>query len=176
MSEGFQHDDGGRAAAGFKGSAGDCVVRAVAIASGRSYAEIYRALADGNGSERSIEGRVMGRTARDGIHVRRQWFKDYMRSLGFVWTPTMGIGTGCKVHLCASELPSGRLVVSVSKHYTAMIDGVVHDTHDPRERGTTIYSPNTPKDRMPKSVYWLQNGNGWAYSPQRCVYGYWSLA
>ena len=43
----------------------------------------------------------------------------------------MAIGSGCKVHLADSELPFGRLVVSVSKHYTAVIDGVVHDTHDP---------------------------------------------
>ena len=39
----FARDDGGRAAAGFKGSAGDCVARSVAIASGRPYAEVYGA-------------------------------------------------------------------------------------------------------------------------------------
>jgi hypothetical protein len=50
---------------------------------------------------------------------------------GFVWTPTMGIGTGCTVHLRAGELPLGRLVVSISRHYTAVIDGVVWDTIDP---------------------------------------------
>jgi len=32
--------------------------------------------------------------------------------------------------LRADELPSGRLVVSVSKHLTAVVDGVIHDTHD----------------------------------------------
>jgi hypothetical protein len=43
----------------------------------------------------------------------------------------MQIGSGCTVHLRADELPSGRLVVSVSKHLTAVIDGVIHDAHDP---------------------------------------------
>jgi len=48
----------------------------------------------------------------------------------------MGIGTGCKVHLKASELPSGAIIVSVSKHLTTVIDGVIHDTFDP-SRGET---------------------------------------
>src|ERR1700730_2873392 len=47
------------------------------------------------------------------------------------------------VGLRAKELPPGRLVVSVSKHLTAVIDGVIHDTHDPSRHG------------------------------KRCVYGYW---
>ncbi len=40
----FIYDDGGRVAAGFKGSTGDCCVRAVAIATGRPYQEIYDAI------------------------------------------------------------------------------------------------------------------------------------
>ena len=48
----FIRDDGGRAAAGYKGEAGDCVTRAVAIASGRPYREVYAALASIEGSRR----------------------------------------------------------------------------------------------------------------------------
>ena len=47
----------------------------------------------------------------------------------------MGIGTGCTVHLRPGELPLGRLVVSISRHYTAVIDGTVWDTHDPCQNG-----------------------------------------
>jgi hypothetical protein len=47
----------------------------------------------------------MGRTAGDGIYTNSALFKRYMASLGFVWVPTMGIGTGCKVHLRSGELP-----------------------------------------------------------------------
>lgn len=169
----FIENDGGRAEAGFKGKAGDCVTRAVAIVSGKPYAEVYSALADGMGSQRKA---TKGRSARNGVSTRRKWFKDYMASIGFTWTPTMHIGSGCKVHLRADELPSGRLVVAVSRHYTAVIDGVIHDTFDPSKRGTTIYSPNTPRDQLPKGAYWLENGNGWAYKPERCVYGYWAKA
>lgn len=143
----FIQDDGGRSAAGFKGSAGDCVTRAVAIASDKLYMEVYKSLADGSGSERlSKHNKKHGqRSARNGIFTGRKWFKDYMQSIGFVWVPTMQIGQGCTTHLRAEELPMGRLVVSVSRHMVAVIDGVIHDNYDPSRDGT------------------------------RCVYGYWRL-
>lgn len=145
----FFHNDGGRDAAGFKGKAGDCVARSIAIAANLPYAEVYAALAEGTGTQRASRhtgGEKRPASANDGINTTRKWFKDYMASLGFEWTPTMAIGQGCKVHLAPGELPRGRLVVGVSKHYTAVIDGVVHDNHDPSREGT------------------------------RCVYGYWKLA
>jgi len=130
--------DGGRKAAGFKGAArGDCVARALAIASGRPYREVYDRLAAGTGTQRATK-RTGKRpaSASEGINVKRKWFRDYMAELGFIWTPTMGIGTGCTVHLRANELPSGRLVVSVSKHVCAVIDGVIHDVYNPDRGGT----------------------------------------
>ena len=141
----FIEDDGGRIAAGFKGEAGDCVTRAIAIASGLPYTQVYDALAAGTLTQRRSkhDKAARKRTARDGIHTTRKWFKDYMTEIGFTWTPTMSIGSGCKVHLRSDELPQGRLVVAVSKHYTAVIDGVCRDTYDPSRGGT------------------------------RCVYGYW---
>lgn len=168
--------DGGRAAAGFKGDTGDCVTRAVAIATQQPYADVYRALSEGCSTQRLTKGRSRKASARNGVMTQRKWFKDYMTTLGWKWTPTMGIGTGCKVHLVADELPAGRIICAVSKHYVAVIDGVIHDTHNPSERGTTIYPKSTPQEELPKGAYWLENGNGWAYSPDRCVYGYWKRA
>ena len=40
----FIVNDGGRAEAGYKGGAGDCVCRSIAIATGRPYQEVYDAL------------------------------------------------------------------------------------------------------------------------------------
>ena len=37
----LQINDGGRSAAGYKGKAGDCVVRSIAIVSGLPYQKIY---------------------------------------------------------------------------------------------------------------------------------------
>src|SRR5688572_14619762 len=104
-------DDGGRAAAGFTGTAGDCVARAIAIATAQPYAEVYRALADGTAVERRTKrGKTSGqRTAARGIHTSRKWFKAYLHAHGWRFVPTMGIGTGCRVHLRDGELPMGRL-------------------------------------------------------------------
>jgi len=176
MTASYVFNDGGRSAAGFKGSAGDCVARSIAIAGGLPYADVYKRLADETGAQRVTKGRkAKGATARRGINTKRKWFKDYMASIGAVWTPTMEIGVGCKVHLNAKELPAGRLVVSVSKHYTAVIDGVIHDAFDPRDRGETIYPNGYPKDQIPKGARPLSSGGGWVYAPERCVYGYWQF-
>ena len=140
----FHFNDGGRIAAGYKGSAGDCVVRSVAIATGLPYQEIYDLVNKLSARERTGKRKRGTSNARTGVHKSAiRWLTE---SLGWKWTPTMQIGSGCTVHLRADELPSGRLIVSVSKHLTAVIDGVIHDTHDCSRRGT------------------------------RCVYGYWQEA
>src|SRR5262245_17122851 len=92
------YDDGGRAAAGYKGECGDCVARAVAIATGQPYEQVYQALADVNASTRQTRRRsksVGTKSARNGICTKAQPFKVYMANLGWVWTPTMAIGSGC---------------------------------------------------------------------------------
>lgn len=133
----FVFDDGGRQAAGYQGQTGDCVCRAICIATGQQYKHVYDMLAAGNQAQRIGKNGCGGvRSARNGISTTRKWFKQYMQSLGFVWVPTMRIGQGCTVHLNPSELPSGRLVVAVSKHMCAVIDGVLHDTHDCSRGGT----------------------------------------
>jgi len=144
----FKINDGGRAAAGYKGLTGDCVCRAICNASGLPYQQVYVALANGNATQkkgktkRSKDG---VKTAARGINTKRKWFKDFMQSLGFTWTPTMLIGSGCKVHLRDGELPMGNLVVTVSGHYTCVIDNILIDTYDCSRGGN------------------------------RCVYGYWKL-
>jgi hypothetical protein len=59
-----------------------------------------------------------------------------LEGLGWVSTPTMAIGSDCTVHLRDGELPGGRLIVSVSKHMVAVVDGVIHDASDPSRDGT----------------------------------------
>jgi len=171
----FERDDGGRAAAGFKGTTGDCVVRAVAIASGKPYGEVYKALARGMGEQRQTRGIRSRATARRGVSVRRKWFKDYMRALGFEWTATMHIGSGCKVHLHDGELPAGHLVVSVSKHYVAVVDGVIRDLSDPRRDG--VRTERFPGwETAPLKPGQTRNVNGVHTVERRCVYGYWRKA
>jgi hypothetical protein len=138
-------NDGGRAAAGFKGTAGDCVCRALAIATQRPYGEVHEELfteigwSPGSRGRRDEDGLICPRADNE-----RELLRQYLTNRGWLWTPTMRIGSGCKVHLRAGELPSGRLIVSVSRHLTAVIDGVIHDTYDCSRGGA------------------------------RCVYGYWT--
>ncbi len=134
---------GGRVAAGYRGTAGDCAVRAAAIVTGLPYQEMYDAINEAAKRERPRGGKNRS-SARNGVWPRT--LGAVIAQHGFVWTPTMHIGSGTTVHLRADELPAGRIVARVSKHFTAVIDGVIHDTHDPSRDGT------------------------------RAVYGYWSMA
>ena len=131
-------DDGGRAAAGYKGKAGDCVVRSIAIVTKLPYKKVYNDLK--TKLARSLK--QQNDTPRTGTH--RVVLKEYLKTLGWNWTPTMFIGQGCKVHLKKNELPNGTLIVSCSKHITVVKDGVLYDTYDCTRKGT------------------------------RCVYGYWT--
>jgi hypothetical protein len=143
----FKFNDGGRANF-YKGTGGDCVCRSIAIVTGLPYNEVYERLANANAKQRKgkREGQKSGvKTALNGINTKRKWFQDYMQELGFEWIPTMLVGQGCKVHLRADELPKGKLIVNVSKHFTAVIDGVINDTYDCSRGGS------------------------------RCVYGYYKL-
>jgi hypothetical protein len=124
----FQFNDGGRAAAGYKGKAGDCVCRAIAIVTGLPYQQVYGTLNAAAKVERSGKRRRGKSSARNGVH--KATYRRLLESEGFKFVPTMGIGTGCRVHLREDELPMGRLIVAVSRHLVAVIDGVIHDTHD----------------------------------------------
>ena len=122
--------DGGRAAAGYKGATSDCACRAIAIAAGLDYQDVYdRIVAEGK-RERTSK-RKSGRShPRTGVYSASM-HRLITRDLGGTWTPTMTIGSGTTVHVRADELPpTGRHVLRVSKHYAAWVDGVLYDTHD----------------------------------------------
>jgi hypothetical protein len=128
-------DDGGRQAAGFVGETGNCVTRAITIATELPYKQVYddlfaltRAYADEHGDRVSDYIAFNGASPRGGVF--RKVFEPYLLRSGWTWTPTMRIGSGCQMHRRPDELPSGRLVVSLSRHLVAVIDGVVHDIHD----------------------------------------------
>ena len=124
----FVFHDGGRVAAGYRGATGDCFTRSIAIATGKPYQEIYIALNRLAETERVGKRKKRRSSSRTGVF--RRTYQHYLESLGWRWTSTMSIGSGCRVHLRASELPPGSLVVKVSRHLTAMIDGVLYDTHN----------------------------------------------
>ena len=140
------YNDGGRSKY-FKAieGVGDCVCRAIAIATETDYLDVYNLINEYAKSERKGKRMTGNSSARNGVY--KKTIKKIMEEhFGWKWTPTMLIGQGCKVHLREGELPMGRLVVSVSGHEVAVIDGVINDRYDCSRDGT------------------------------RCVYGYWSKA
>ena len=124
----YIYNDGGRAEAGFKGTTGDCGVRAIAIALEKPYKEVYDQVNKICKNEKPSKTRRGKSSARTGIHGHT--FKKILEFYGWKWIPTMFIGSGCRVHLKKDELPSGRIICKASRHYVAIIDGVINDTYD----------------------------------------------
>jgi hypothetical protein len=136
----FTYNDGGRKEAGYKGKAGDCVTRSIAIVTGLPYKKVYNDLRLANidymNKRRTKVARKLqksGTSVRDGAY--NDVYRPYLKSLGYEFVPTMSIGSGCRVHLRTEELPKGRIIARLSRHLCAVIDGVVHDTYDPSRKG-----------------------------------------
>lgn len=129
----YQFNDGGRKAADYKGMTGDCVIRAIAIALELPYQEVYDALYARVATELPLTGPAKN-NARRGF--KKFIYHPWLLVRGWEWVPTMAIGSGCKVHLRADELPSGRIIARCSKHLVAVIDGTIHDNHDSSRNGT----------------------------------------
>lgn len=133
-------DDGGRGRAGFGGAAGDCVARAIAIATQKDYREVHDALivrsVESAKHDNSAHGKRIRRrggvTAFDADHgCSKTAYGPYLESLGWRHVST----EDQKLRLRADELPPGRLVVEISRHLVAVIDGVIHDTFDSGRAG-----------------------------------------
>ena len=114
--------DGGRAGAGFVGSTGDCVVRAITIATGKEYREVYDAI-----------HAASGKSPRQGASILH--YEKFLTDLGFECVkceyPTqlrfMGELSGNVVMLF---LPDGN--ARKRGHLCTMIDGTIYDTWDPQ--------------------------------------------
>jgi hypothetical protein len=122
----FIWDDGGRSDSGYVGLAGDCVTRAIAIATGTSYRDVYRAL-----------GEISDMTPRNGVATSVA--ADYLESLG--WTRH----SGRRMPFAVSELPIGAVIVHLndaqryrSGHFCSVIDHVVYDTWNPAADETFV--------------------------------------
>ena len=115
----FVYNDGGRSNYYKAKNVGDCVCRAIAIATNTDYKVIYNLLKDYN----------HGETPRNGVY--KEVYKKLLADLGWSWVPCCGRGVKkSNVHLCPTELPDGVVLCRVSGHLTCVIDGVINDTYD----------------------------------------------
>lgn len=135
----FVKSDAGRSNY-FKGEkAGDCVVRAIAHATGKDYKEIYDdifSLAKNWGKSKTKKNLKIRENASPRNGVNKVVLKYYIEDvLKFTWVSCSGIGKGITVHLKRSELPKGNIILKVSKHLTCVKDGVLFDTYDCSRNG-----------------------------------------
>jgi hypothetical protein len=148
------YDDGGRRAAGFKGRAGDCVVRALAIATRTDYRKVYDychnrmkhtesqsaltpdLLARMTEEQRSRRKRQKSYHASPRTGVPETVYGPWLKDRGFKYQKIRGSKT-------LRELPlPGRICVARvkrsksgrSSHLVAIVDGVAYDTWNPIDR------------------------------------------
>jgi hypothetical protein len=144
-------DDGGRSKSGIPRAdqeVGDCVARAIAIATQRPYREVHDALVVRSVEHAHVDNSAYGKWVRRRGGVRAfdadhgcsdGAYGPYLESLGWKFTSTKDQ----RIRLRADELPPGRLIAKVHRHLVAVIDGVIRDTHDSGGAG-----------RRPMTGYW----------------------
>ena len=115
----FKYNDGGRAAAGFKGTAGDCGARAMAIALGLDYKAVYQELAQAN------KDMGFAKSARNGI--MKNVYDMVLRRHGLVWHQAPKFD-GRKAR--CSDMPAGIVIARQARHFVAVIDGQPNDIWD----------------------------------------------
>lgn len=128
------YTDGGRAEAGYKDyRRGDCGCRAAAIALNKAYKEIYKDMY----SWFKVE--IEGKMCKGPSHPRRGIFlsdmKDYMDSHNWIYVALPRTGRVCGVMINDPDLPMGRIILHVHRHFIAMIDHVVYDSFDSTKSG-----------------------------------------
>lgn len=112
----YLFNDGGRAAAGYKGLTGDCACRAIAIITEKEYKQVYKDLF-------ALLKIIGEKSPRHGC-------RDLVCRIYLWWNGFKYVSCKSVVYFRSDELPPGRLIVRMHKHMAAVIDGVLHDTHD----------------------------------------------
>ncbi|MBV9344668.1 MAG: hypothetical protein JOZ03_06720 [Gammaproteobacteria bacterium] len=118
-------------------------MRAIAIATGRSYREIYAELAAVAAAETS---RGTRRRNHPRTWLRQSTVRRFLEAHGWTFVTTTTPGGRPRLRLRAVELPAGRILVALSRHLCAVVDGVLHDTYDCSRAGTRrVYGYFTPQ-------------------------------
>lgn len=153
----FNYNDGGRSKYFKADKVGDCVTRAIAIATGRDYKEVYDRLNEMAKSESTKKHRGHKRSqSRNGVF--KETWKRYLKEIGWVHHKTCELGSSkSKLRFVDGALPNGTLIVQLSKHLTCLIDGVINDTYD-----------------CSKKEYYDWYSGDLMTNDERCVYGYWT--
>ena len=139
MGLNFIYSDGGRSNY-FKGEAGDCVVRAISIATEIDYKVIYDKLFDLNKDyiakkNTKLSKQMKSRTREKGGSPRsgnyKKIYHDYLLNNNWRWVSLRKFGSKERTKL--DELTNkGNIIVAVNRHLMCMKNGTVYDTWDSR--------------------------------------------
>jgi hypothetical protein len=118
----YKHTDGGRKEAGYKGTTGDCGVRAMAIAMGLPYKEVYKELATAN------KAFGFAKSARNGL--LKEVFESVLNKHGWFWVKAPKF-IGRKAR-CLDL--TGLVIARQAHHFVAVLDGIPQDTFDSSQK------------------------------------------
>ena len=151
---GYRYDDGGRAAAGYRGKTGDCVVRAIAICANEDYLTVYRTMAEhmkrngyaASGNAYATRERNRKAPRRRGQLNARCVQDHVLEAYGFT-----------RVRLPSGERPTfteahhryGDCIVGTTKHLAALVGGALLDIFD----GRTYEWDAETRERKAQSVW-----------------------
>ena len=153
---GFRHDDGGRTESGRKGSANDCVTRAIAIVTGASYDDVYNEVARLN----AVRGDGK-RTARNSVPKRVRSLACAAFGLERVVLPPGPRPTYTEAHR-----RYGNCLVTTTRHVCALVDGALRDTFDGR---TYTFSPITRPGCDPGETHERKAMSVWVPAKKRGI-------
>jgi hypothetical protein len=120
---GYVFNDGGKVAAGFKGSE-DCATRALAIALELDYKDARAIL-----MKHSKMGRLGSGAISRGVY--KEDLDSALRSLGWKWVSVKKIA-GRKAKY--TDIDSTRFIARMAKHFVAVVNGNILDTFDSSDK------------------------------------------
>ena len=135
----FEYNDGGRKKAGYKGIAGDCIVRAISIATEIPYQEVYDELFEMGknwiGRSKSAKKIRKNPSPRNGTSWKLA--REYLKNKG--WIRVTG-----NLKLDDEKFKNGTYLCGVRKHLTVVKDGVLLDSWD-SQMTSGHFAPKTIK-------------------------------
>ena len=158
---GYAYDDGGRAAAGFRGNTGDCVVRAIAIITRTAYIDAYRRMA--------ASMKRAGYTAT-GNAYRQKRMPGFRPSLSPLKVQELVIASyglhrlkrprATRPTYTEAHALHGNCLVRTVKHISPIIDGNLRDIVDSRTYDGRIYGGTANDQRKAQSLWTLFDLSG----------------
>jgi hypothetical protein len=108
-------------------TAGDCVIRAICKATGKSWGQVY--------AELSVEGYAMG----DWGNSNAVW-DSYLRRNGFKRYSVPDLCPECyTIAQYAADNPAGIYILATGSHVVTVQDGVIYDTWDSSQQVPLYY-------------------------------------